>query len=115
MKRRDFLKTALVGTTGVAATGLTGCGSSAQQSHTLKGPRVQWRMASSFPSKLDTIYGAAEVLAEKVLAMTDGNFEIRVHEAGELVPALEVKCALVSVNPCYIPMSGQPSDALQIP
>ena len=94
MKRRDFLKTALVGSTGVAASSLTGCSRPASEGGTLSGPSVRWRMASSFPAKLDTIYGAAEVLAEKVSAMTDGHFEIRVHEAGELVPALEVMDAV---------------------
>ena len=90
MKRRDFLHKALVGSAGVAATGMTGCSTSTRQSGSLRGPRVQWRMASSFPSKLDTIYGAAEDMAFRVGEMTDGNFEIQVHEAGELVPALEV-------------------------
>jgi TRAP-type mannitol/chloroaromatic compound transport system substrate-binding protein len=51
---------------------------------------VQWRLASSFPSSLDTIYGAAEVLAERVEAMSEGRFRIRVYEAGEMVPALQV-------------------------
>ncbi|MBI5852067.1 MAG: TRAP transporter substrate-binding protein DctP [Planctomycetes bacterium] len=52
--------------------------------------RVEWRLASSFPQSLDTIFGAAQVLAERVAAMTDGAFHIRVHQAGELVPALQV-------------------------
>lgn len=94
MKRREFLKKAVVGSTGIAATTMTGCGSSDRQGGSLQGPRIQWRMASSFPSKLDTIYGAAEVMAERVLEMTDGHFDIRVHEAGELVPALEVMDAV---------------------
>jgi len=52
--------------------------------------RVRWRIASSFPRSLDTIYGAAEVLAERVEALSGGNFRIRVHQAGEIVPALQV-------------------------
>jgi TRAP-type mannitol/chloroaromatic compound transport system substrate-binding protein len=54
------------------------------------GKRVRWRLASSFPRSLDTIFGAAEVMAERVKAMTDGQFDIRVSPAGELVPALQV-------------------------
>jgi TRAP-type mannitol/chloroaromatic compound transport system substrate-binding protein len=54
------------------------------------GGRVKWRLASSFPESLDTIYGAAEVLAERVAAMSGGRFEIRPYQAGELVPALQV-------------------------
>ena len=52
--------------------------------------RVRWRLASSFPSTLDTIFGASTVLADEVAAMTDGQFTIEVYQAGELVPALQV-------------------------
>ena len=52
--------------------------------------RVRWRLVSSFPRSLDTIYGAAEVLSERVSALTDGRFEIRPYPAGELVPGLQV-------------------------
>ncbi|MBW1881767.1 MAG: TRAP transporter substrate-binding protein [Deltaproteobacteria bacterium] len=94
MRRRDFLQNALVG--GAAGTLLAGCGGPEGEQgpavHT--GRKVRWRMASSFPRSLDTIYGAAEVMAERVSAMTDGNFEIRVYSAGELVPGLEVMDAV---------------------
>ena len=53
-------------------------------------PRVTWRLASSFPNSLDTIYGAAEVLAQRVEQLTEGRFRIRAYSAGELVPAFEV-------------------------
>jgi len=52
--------------------------------------RVQWRLASSFPASLDTIFGAATVLAERVRALSEGGFSIQVFQAGELVPALAV-------------------------
>ena len=53
-------------------------------------PTVQWRLASSFPKSLDTIYGAAEMLAKRVAELTDGKFQIRVFAGGELVPGLQV-------------------------
>jgi TRAP-type mannitol/chloroaromatic compound transport system substrate-binding protein len=53
-------------------------------------PRVTWRLASSFPNSLDTIFGAAQVLSRRVSALTDGRFRIRPYAAGELVPAFEV-------------------------
>ena len=53
-------------------------------------PNVRWRMASSFPKSLDTIYGGAEVLRKRVAAITGGKFQISVHAAGELVPAFGV-------------------------
>src|SRR5688572_33486499 len=53
-------------------------------------PKISWRLASSFPQGLDTIYGGAETLAKYVSEATDGNFTIDVFAAGELVPPLEV-------------------------
>jgi len=84
MKRRNLLQ---IG----AASLLVGCKNSDSTGpavHTQK--KVRWRMASSFPRSLDTLYGGAEVLAEKVKEMTDGNFDIRVFPGGELVGPLEV-------------------------
>ncbi|MEX1025130.1 MAG: TRAP transporter substrate-binding protein DctP [Planctomycetota bacterium] len=80
---------------GALAGGLAGLGGACNRAggesaavHTTE--RVRWKLASSFPSSLDTIYGAAEVLAERVAAMSGGNFTIRVNQAGEIVPALQV-------------------------
>ncbi|TCZ60958.1 TRAP transporter substrate-binding protein [Roseicella aquatilis] len=57
-------------------------------------PEVRWRCASSFPKSLDTIYGAAEHVAKRVAALTEGRFQIRVFAAGELVPGLAVADAV---------------------
>jgi TRAP-type mannitol/chloroaromatic compound transport system substrate-binding protein len=51
---------------------------------------VRWRLSSSFPKALDTIYGGAEVFAAQVKAMTGGKFEISVHAAGEITPPFGV-------------------------
>ena len=51
---------------------------------------IRWRLASSFPKSLDTIYGGAEVFAQKVKGLSGGKFEISVHAAGELMPAFGV-------------------------
>ncbi len=80
MQRRDFLKTAGVG---AAAAGLT-------LPARAEGPAIKWRMASSFPKSLDTIYGGAETLAKRVAELTDGRFEIRVFAGGEIVPPFGV-------------------------
>jgi TRAP-type mannitol/chloroaromatic compound transport system substrate-binding protein len=85
MKRRDFLKKAGIGVAASAAFGPA----FAQAS-----PTVRWRLASSFPKSLDTIYGAAEVLAERVSALTGGKFQIRPYQAGEIVPGLQVMDAV---------------------
>ncbi len=91
MKRREFLRSAttgLIGATALAACadeGAEGAGAAVQPVE-----RVSWRLVSSFPRGLDTIYGAAEVLAERVLQMSDERFRIRTYPAGEIVPGLQV-------------------------
>jgi len=53
-------------------------------------PEIRWRMPSSFPKSLPTLWGGAEFLAARVAAMTDNRFQIRPFAAGEIVPALQV-------------------------
>jgi len=53
-------------------------------------PTLKWRMATSWPKSLDTIFGGAEYLAKRVAEMTDNKFQIRVFAGGEIVPALQV-------------------------
>jgi len=81
MKRRNFLKVAAGG--GAAAATLAAPAVAQGQ------PKVAWRLTSGFPRPLDTIFGAAETFAEHVKAMTDGNFEIQVFPAGEIVPTAQ--------------------------
>jgi TRAP-type mannitol/chloroaromatic compound transport system substrate-binding protein len=51
---------------------------------------IRWRLASSFPKSLDTLYGGAVVFAENVKKLSGGKFEISTHAAGELMPAFGV-------------------------
>jgi TRAP-type mannitol/chloroaromatic compound transport system substrate-binding protein len=51
---------------------------------------IRWRLASSFPKSLDTLYGASESFAKAVRTMSNGKFEISTHAAGELMPAFGV-------------------------
>lgn len=51
---------------------------------------LRWRLASSFPKSLDTLYGASELFARKVAALTGGKFQITTYAAGELMPAFGV-------------------------
>jgi len=66
MDRRSVLKN-----TGIA--GVIGAGMApavhAQES-------IRWRLASSFPKSLDTIYGAAETFSKKVSELSGGKFVI---------------------------------------
>ena len=81
MQRRSFLKKAGIG---LAA------GTVAAPAIVHAQPAIQWRLASSFPKNLDTLYGAAEILSRRVSEGTDGKFQIRVFAAGEIVPGLQV-------------------------
>jgi TRAP-type mannitol/chloroaromatic compound transport system substrate-binding protein len=81
MERRSFVRGA--GLAGVLAAGTAPAIVHAQAN-------IRWRLASSFPKALDTIYGAAEIFSQKVKDMSGGKFEISVHAGGELVPAFGV-------------------------
>jgi TRAP-type mannitol/chloroaromatic compound transport system substrate-binding protein len=51
---------------------------------------VKWRLTSSFPKSLDTLYGAALTIARITGEMTDGKFTLTPFGAGEIVPSLQV-------------------------
>jgi TRAP-type mannitol/chloroaromatic compound transport system substrate-binding protein len=53
-------------------------------------PSVQWRMPSSYPKSLDTLYGAGAQIAKRVAEATDNKFQIQVFAAGEIVSGLQV-------------------------
>jgi TRAP-type mannitol/chloroaromatic compound transport system substrate-binding protein len=84
MDRRSLIKNA--GIAGVLAAGAAPAVHAQAQ--------VRWRLASSFPKALDTIFGAADVFAKQVTAMSGGKFQVTVHPAGELVPAFGVVDAI---------------------
>lgn len=89
MKRRAFFRTGLPAAAGaVAATSLVaGCGGSGGEGPAVRTrTNVTWRLVSTFPRSLDTIYGAAEVFANRVSELTEGRFSIRVFPVGEIVP-----------------------------
>src|SRR4030065_1502966 len=83
MKRRDILKGAGLGLVGAAGA-----------VRAEEAPTIRWRLASSFPKSLDTIYGAAERIARRVGEITGGKFQIRVFAGGEIVPGLQVMDAV---------------------
>ena len=53
-------------------------------------PNIRWRMVTSWPKSLDTIYGGAQTVCDRVAAMSGGRFTIEPFAAGEIVPGLEV-------------------------
>jgi TRAP-type mannitol/chloroaromatic compound transport system substrate-binding protein len=94
MKRRQFLQAAGLGlaTTAVAkpAIGQTN-------------PTTKWRLTSSFPKSLDTLYGASETIAKFVAEATDNQFQMQTFAAGEIVPGLNAMDAVSSgtVEACH--------------
>jgi TRAP-type mannitol/chloroaromatic compound transport system substrate-binding protein len=51
---------------------------------------LRFRLASSFPKSLDTLFGGSESFAAKVKELSGGKIEISTHAAGEIVPAFGV-------------------------
>ena len=98
MDRRSFIKNASLG--GLAAAGAAALATPAIAQ---ANPKINWRLASSFPKSLDTIYGGGEVLAKHVSEATDGNFQIQVFAAGEIVPGLQAADAAAAgtVEACH--------------
>lgn len=90
MKRRQFVRNASMAAAGGALVAGCASGESGSAASVQTRPRVSWRLTSSFPRSLDTIYGAAEVLGNRVSDLTDGRFTIRAFPAGELVPYNQV-------------------------
>ena len=52
--------------------------------------QIKWKMATSWPKSLDTIFGGAQTVCDRVAALTNGNFQITPYAAGEIVPGLQV-------------------------
>ena len=78
MQRRKFLSS--------AGAGVAAAIPSLSHSQTTVLPTIKWRMTSSFPKSLDTIYGAADTIAKRVSTATGGKFTIQVFASGEIVP-----------------------------
>src|SRR5712672_3853553 len=94
MKRRQFLKAAGIG---VAATAI------AKPAIAQTSPAIKWRLTSSFPKSLDTLYGAMETVARFVAESTDNQFQMQTFAAGEIVPGLNGMDAVSSgtVEACH--------------
>jgi TRAP-type mannitol/chloroaromatic compound transport system substrate-binding protein len=85
MQRRKFLRTAGAGGGAAVVASALAAPAVAQSM-----PELKWRLASSFPKSLDTLYGAGENFARFIGEMTDNKFQIRVFASGEIVPGLQV-------------------------
>jgi TRAP-type mannitol/chloroaromatic compound transport system substrate-binding protein len=91
MDRRSFVKTA-----GLAAGGAVLGSALAAPAIAQSAPEVKWRLASSWPKSLETLFGTVELLSKTVSEATDGKFQIQLFAAGELVPPFEVVDAVAN-------------------
>src|SRR5262245_20185241 len=82
MKRRKFINSAGAGMAGILAAG-------AAPAFAQAAPEVKWRLTSSFPKSLDTIFAPAEIISKRVAAITNNKFQIQVFASGEIVPGLQ--------------------------
>jgi TRAP-type mannitol/chloroaromatic compound transport system substrate-binding protein len=85
MKRRKFLQ---VAGAGLAASAI------AKPAIAQSTPEIKWRLTSSFPKSLDTLYGVSEVFAKAVAEATDNKFQVQAFAAGEIVPGLQAADAV---------------------
>ena len=92
MKRRQFAHAAVAG---ACALTMAGCQKdcdtdAASSSNSQANPKVKWKLATSWPKFFPGLGTAPEQLAKIVGEMTQGQFQMKVYGANELVPPLEV-------------------------
>ncbi|QJR14710.1 TRAP transporter substrate-binding protein [Usitatibacter palustris] len=83
MQRRKFLNATGAGMAGILAASSAPAIAQSQ-------PEIKWRLASSFPKTLDTIFASADVVGKRVAAATNGKFQIQTFSSGEIVPGNQV-------------------------
>jgi TRAP-type mannitol/chloroaromatic compound transport system substrate-binding protein len=88
VRRRQFLRAGAASALAVPALAAPAVAQSA--------PEIKWRMTSSFPKSLDTIFGTAQALCRFVAEATDGRFQILPHAAGELTASRQALGAVAS-------------------
>src|SRR5262245_55999816 len=69
MKRRHFLQGAGIGLASAAL---------AAPAIAQSAPPLRWRLATTFPTNLDTLYGACEMFSKAVAELSDQKFLIQV-------------------------------------
>src|SRR5690606_30838709 len=87
MQRRAFLKKAGLGA--VAGTAAVAAPAIAQSA-----PQINWKMTSTYGPSLPPLFSTAQMFCDMVKEITDGNFNIRLYPAGELVPGYGVMDAV---------------------
>ncbi len=94
MRRRNLLNRLALSAAGV---GLFSACSNSQRVFTPtdlegdgSGPRIDWRMATSWPEDLDIVFGSAQQMCLRVGELTEGRFTITAFPAGGIAPPFEI-------------------------
>jgi TRAP-type mannitol/chloroaromatic compound transport system substrate-binding protein len=97
MERRKILQGLAYGTVGATTAAIASCTATQSSSTTTAPaasdadlPTLDWQMATSWPTSLDTLFGGAQLFAQRVGELTGGKFKITARAAGEIAPGLEV-------------------------
>lgn len=79
MKRRTFLKNTSVAALGTAAA-------TSISAPAIASEKIKWRMVTSWPKNLPGPGVAAQMLADRITALSGGRIEVKLYAAGEIVP-----------------------------
>lgn len=91
MKRRKLINLfGLATTSALAACARSPQIPGANVARVVTQPRIQWRMATSWPESLDIVYGNAKLIGDRISELTQGNFTITTFPAGGITPTLEI-------------------------
>lgn len=94
MKRRNLITNVAIAATSTAALASRSQASESEKPAANSKSRIRWKMATSWPKSLDTLFGGAETICDRVREMTGGRFSITPYAAGEIVPGLQVMDAV---------------------
>jgi len=78
-------------------------------------PEIKWRLTSSFPKTIETMYATAQVVCRYIAEATDNKFLIQPYQTGELAPSRQALDAVSSGSvecahtPTYFYVSKDPT------
>jgi TRAP-type mannitol/chloroaromatic compound transport system substrate-binding protein len=88
VRRREFLRAGAA--TALAAPAL------AAPAIAQSAPEIKWRLTSSFPKTVETMYATAQIVSRYIAEATDNKFLIQPYQAGELAPSRQALDAVSS-------------------
>lgn len=96
MKRKEFIKAGILGTTAIGLTSLvSSCNQDVKSSETISSPNINfnnsynWRMTTVWGKNFPVLGESANKLSQLVERMSGGRMKIKIYGSGELVPGYE--------------------------